>query len=217
MVGMPLINQDISYLDSASHQEQFPALEFCSLTDHEQGAAQAKNHQIDQQENETPEMIAHEHQAQGNEQIVPTEEHHVIEDVHQAGGTEHHAHDDNVSVQGCEQTLEERFAVFVPSVNNQLTTPTSEQNSLDIQLKHVVDGIDVKIDVLERTLTQKVDDNTQNFAMLETTIARNYADSHQQLFDELASVKSQLATLIASLREIGSDKKGEEDRDRDRN
>ncbi|KZV25079.1 hypothetical protein F511_03569 [Dorcoceras hygrometricum] len=45
MEGLPLLNQDTSYLDSASHQEQFLALEFSSLIDHEQGSEQAENPQ----------------------------------------------------------------------------------------------------------------------------------------------------------------------------
>ncbi|KZV37722.1 hypothetical protein F511_16262 [Dorcoceras hygrometricum] len=37
----------------------------------------------------------------------------------------------------------------------------------------------------------------------------SYADSHQQLVDELASVKSQLAAMVESIKELGADKKGE--------
>ncbi|KZV38637.1 ATPase type 13A (ISS) [Dorcoceras hygrometricum] len=76
------------------------------------------------------------------------------------------------------------------------------------QLKHAVDGLDVKIDVLEHTLTQKMDENIRHFATLETTMVRNYADSHQQRVDEMALVKSQLAAMVESLKEFGADKKG---------
>ncbi|KZV57796.1 hypothetical protein F511_22283 [Dorcoceras hygrometricum] len=52
------------------------------------------------------------------------------------------------------------------------------------QLKNSVDGLDIKIVVLERTLTQR-------------------------MADELAVVKSQLAALVEGLREFGAAKKGE--------
>ncbi|KZV20911.1 retinoblastoma-binding protein 5 [Dorcoceras hygrometricum] len=128
--------------------------------------------------------------------------------------------------EGSNKTLEDRPAVFVHSIHNQLTTTTSDQydydhqgpapsnlqlfasasagtstlqlldtaaqsltalstrvSSLD-QLKNAVDGLDIKIDVLERTLTQR-------------------------MFDELAVVKSQLAALVEGLREFVDAKKGE--------
>ncbi|KZV22339.1 hypothetical protein F511_05293 [Dorcoceras hygrometricum] len=82
-------------------------------------------------------------------------------------------------------------------------------NLLHDQLKHTADGLDIKIDILERTLTQKIDDSHQHFAMLETTMVHNYADSHRQLVDELALVKSQLAAMVECIKEFGADKKGE--------
>ncbi|KZV22214.1 phosphatidylinositol transfer protein 2-like [Dorcoceras hygrometricum] len=72
------------------------------------------------------------------------------------------------------------------------------------QLKNFVDGLDIKIDVLERNLTKRMDDNHQH-----STMVRNYVDSHQQLVDELASVKSQPSAMVESVKEFGADKKGE--------
>ncbi|KZV43891.1 hypothetical protein F511_33948 [Dorcoceras hygrometricum] len=77
------------------------------------------------------------------------------------------------------------------------------------QLKNAVDGLDIKIDVLEQTLSKRIDDSHQHFTQLETTMVRKYADSHQQLVDEMASVKSQLAAMVESFREFGADKNGE--------
>ncbi|KZV40258.1 hypothetical protein F511_37931 [Dorcoceras hygrometricum] len=71
------------------------------------------------------------------------------------------------------------------------------------QLKNAVEGLDIKIDVLESTLSQRIDDSHQHFTKLETTIVRNYADSQQQLVDELASLKSQLATMVESIKKFG--------------
>ncbi|KZV40705.1 hypothetical protein F511_32591 [Dorcoceras hygrometricum] len=76
------------------------------------------------------------------------------------------------------------------------------------QLKNAVDGLDIKIDVLEQTFSKRMDDSHQHFTKLETTMVRNYADSHQQLVDELAFVKSQLATMVESIKEFGADKNG---------
>ncbi|KZV29302.1 putative LRR receptor-like serine/threonine-protein kinase [Dorcoceras hygrometricum] len=80
------------------------------------------------------------------------------------------------------------------------------------QLKTAVEGLDIKIDVLERTLSQRIDDIHQHFTKLETTMVRNYADSHQQLVDELASVKSHLAAMVESMKEFGATKRGKEDK-----
>ncbi|KZV54165.1 hypothetical protein F511_37091 [Dorcoceras hygrometricum] len=93
MAGLPFINQDISYLESTSHQEQSFALEFSSLADHEKGAAQARSHQIDQQAAKNMAMTSHEHQAQENESPVQT-------DGHQAAGNEHQAQDGHGTVSG---------------------------------------------------------------------------------------------------------------------
>ncbi|KZV55944.1 hypothetical protein F511_10262 [Dorcoceras hygrometricum] len=198
---------------------------------------------IDQQANETPTMIAHEHQAQGNEQIVPTEEHHVVEAGHQAGGTEHQAQVENVSVQGNVSghpgsapsnlqlvSADPSNIHLLDTTAPSLTALSTRVSSLDLtyarirddtylsrhnttllcdQLKHVVDGLDIQIDVLERTLTQKIDDSNRNFAILGTTMVCNYDESHQHLVEELASVNSQLAALIESMREFCADKKGE--------
>ncbi|KZV24158.1 kinesin-1-like [Dorcoceras hygrometricum] len=101
---------------------------------------------------------------------------------------------------------------------NHLESP-NEGSSIDHQwhhtallrekLKNAVDGLDIKIDVLERTLSQRMDDNHQHFATLGTTMVHNDVDIHQQLVDELALVKSQLAVMVESIKEFGADKKGE--------
>ncbi|KZV15936.1 peptide-N(4)-(N-acetyl-beta-glucosaminyl)asparagine amidase [Dorcoceras hygrometricum] len=54
-----------------------------------------------------------------------------------------------------------------------------------------------------------MDDSHQHFTKLQTNMVRNYADNHQQLVDELASVKSQLAVMVESMKEFGAEKKGE--------
>ncbi|KZT76527.1 protein-tyrosine sulfotransferase [Dorcoceras hygrometricum] len=69
MAGLPFINQDILYLESAYHQEHSPALKFSSLADHEQGEAQARSHQIYQQAAENMAMTFPEHRAQENESL----------------------------------------------------------------------------------------------------------------------------------------------------
>ncbi|KZV06846.1 hypothetical protein F511_45673 [Dorcoceras hygrometricum] len=85
--------------------------------------------------------------------------------------------------------------------NNDDTNLTNHHMTLlREQLKNSVDGLDIKMDVLEQTLSKRMDDNHQHFTKLETTMIRNYADSHQQLVDELASVKSQLAAMVESMK-----------------
>ncbi|KZV46747.1 hypothetical protein F511_30185 [Dorcoceras hygrometricum] len=118
---------------------------------------------------------------------------------------------------------------FMDTTTQTLTTLSPRVSSLDLcarinddknltrhhttllheQLKNAADGLDIKIDVLERTLSKRMDDSHQHFTKLETTMVRNYADSHQQLVDELASVKSHLAAMVESIKEFGADKKGE--------
>ncbi|KZV31208.1 hypothetical protein F511_14903 [Dorcoceras hygrometricum] len=58
------------------------------------------------------------------------------------------------------------------------------------QVTSAVDGLEIKIDVLQATLYRKMADSQQNFAVLEATMVRNYADSQQQLMDEHALVNS---------------------------
>ncbi|KZV31473.1 hypothetical protein F511_28359 [Dorcoceras hygrometricum] len=218
MASLPIINP-----------EQPPALEFSHLVDHEQGAEQTTSPQLDHPGHETPAMTSHEHQAQENEPAIQTDEHRTEGNEHQALAE---------LVQGSNQTLEDRPAVFVPSdqndSNHQGLSPTNLQliasasadtstlqlldtaaqsltalstrvSSLDQayarirddtnmtrhhtilmrdQLKNDVDGLDIKIDVLERTFTQR-------------------------MVDELAVVKSHLAALVEGLREFGDAKKGE--------
>ncbi|KZV35417.1 aspartic protein-like protein 1 [Dorcoceras hygrometricum] len=228
MAGLSFINQDISYLESASHQQQSPALEFSSLADHEQGAAKARSHQTDQQAADDLAMTSHKHRAQENESPIQT-------DRHQAEGNEHQAQDEHGSISGFHRSLDEPFIML--SVTNPMTVTTSEKitcdhqvTSLDLtcarinddmiltkhhttllheQLKNVVDGLDIKIDVLEQTFSKRMDYNHQHFTQLETNMVHNYSDSNQQLVDELDSVKSQLATMVESMKEFGADKKGE--------
>ncbi|KZV35418.1 hypothetical protein F511_37561 [Dorcoceras hygrometricum] len=94
-------------------------------------------------------------------------------------------------------------------INDDMILTKHHTTLLHEQLKNVVDGLDIKIDVLELTLSKRMDDSHQHFTQLETDMVHNYSDSNQQLVDELASVKSQLATMVESMKEFGADKKGE--------
>ncbi|KZV14555.1 hypothetical protein F511_42529 [Dorcoceras hygrometricum] len=94
-------------------------------------------------------------------------------------------------------------------INDDTNLTRHHTTLLHEQLKNVVDVLEIKIDVLERTLSKRMDHSHQHFTKLETTMVRNYADSHQQLVDELASVKSQLAVMVESIKEFGADKNGE--------
>ncbi|KZV56223.1 epsin-2 [Dorcoceras hygrometricum] len=124
MVGLPFINQDISYLEFASHQEHSPTLEFSSLADNEQGASQAKSHQIDQQAAENMAMTSHEHRAQEIESPVQT-------DGRQDAGNEHQAQDGHGIVSGFDRSLDEPSIVL--TVTNPETVTASEQNTCDLQ------------------------------------------------------------------------------------
>ncbi|KZV32261.1 hypothetical protein F511_27375 [Dorcoceras hygrometricum] len=95
------------------------------------------------------------------------------------------------------------------SINDDTNLTRHHTTLLHEKLKNAVDGLDIKIDVLERTLSKRMDDSHQHFTKLETTMIHNYVDCHQQLVDELASVKSQLAAMVESIKEFGADKKGE--------
>ncbi|KZV28030.1 Leucine-rich repeat receptor-like protein kinase family protein [Dorcoceras hygrometricum] len=217
MAGLPIVDEEVLFLESTSNQPLL--LEFSSLADQEQAAAQTGGQQLDQPDNENTSMISHEHLVQENEPPVQI-------DGNQAVGNEHQAHDEHVNVPGSDRSLEEHSTAIVLSENNPETVTTSEKNNYDHQgpvpsnlrnhttllreqLKNVVDGLEIKIDVLERTFSKRMDDSHQHFTKLETTMVRNYADSHQQLVDELASVKSQLAAMVESIKEFGTDKKGE--------
>ncbi|KZV42319.1 pollen-specific leucine-rich repeat extensin-like protein 2 [Dorcoceras hygrometricum] len=61
------------------------------------------------------------------------------------------------------------------------------------------------------TLTDHISslDSQQNFTVLASTMVRNYADCHQQLVDELALVKSQLAEMVECMKELSDAQKGE--------
>ncbi|KZV36855.1 hypothetical protein F511_16503 [Dorcoceras hygrometricum] len=123
------------------------------------------------------------------------------------------------------KSLDEPSASIVLVVTNPKTVTASENNTCDHQgpdssnfqhhttllheqLKNAVDGLDIKIDVLERTLSKRMDDSHHHFTQLETNMVHNYVDSHQQLVDELASVKSHLAAMVESIKEFGADKNG---------
>ncbi|KZV19743.1 Muscle derived-like protein [Dorcoceras hygrometricum] len=93
-------------------------------------------------------------------------------------------------------------------INNDTNLTRHHTILLREKLKNVVYGMEIKIDVLEQTLSNRMDDSHQHFTKLETTMVRNYADSHQQLVDELASVKSQLAAMVESMKEFGTEKRG---------
>ncbi|KZV22344.1 hypothetical protein F511_20441 [Dorcoceras hygrometricum] len=89
------------------------------------------------------------------------------------------------------------------------TITTHHTTLLRDQLTNAVDRLDIKIDVLENSISRKLADSQHNFALLESTMVRNYADSHQQLVDELTLVKSQLAEMVDCIKELGDAKKGE--------
>ncbi|KZV36707.1 hypothetical protein F511_39740 [Dorcoceras hygrometricum] len=50
-------------------------------------------------------------------------------------------------------------------------------------LENAVDGLELKIEVLESTLVRKFADNQQNLLVLETCLVRHFADSQQHLVD----------------------------------
>ncbi|KZV58030.1 hypothetical protein F511_20434 [Dorcoceras hygrometricum] len=103
-------------------------------------------------------------------------------DGHQAVENEHQAHNEQeVNLPGSDRSLEKHSAAIVLFEDNPKTVTASEKNNCD----------------------------HQHITKLETTMVRNYADSHQQLVDELASVKSQLAAMVESIKEFGDEKKGE--------
>ncbi|KZV33530.1 mucin-2-like [Dorcoceras hygrometricum] len=67
MAGLPFLNREISYLESASPQEQPLTLKFSSLADQEQVSAGNERPQLDLPNDEHTEMTTHKHQAQENE------------------------------------------------------------------------------------------------------------------------------------------------------
>ncbi|KZV18770.1 hypothetical protein F511_23340 [Dorcoceras hygrometricum] len=75
-------------------------------------------------------------------------------------------------------------------------------------LENVVDGLEIKMDVLESTLACHSADNQQHIAALETSLVHHYADSQKQLVDELALVKSQLAEMVECIKELRDAKRG---------
>ncbi|KZV50155.1 putative disease resistance protein [Dorcoceras hygrometricum] len=77
------------------------------------------------------------------------------------------------------------------------------------QLKNVLDGMEIKIDVLESTLVRKFADNQQNLSALETGLVRHFADSQQHLVDEVTMLKSQVAEIVECLKELRDSKNGE--------
>ncbi|KZV48096.1 hypothetical protein F511_02709 [Dorcoceras hygrometricum] len=135
------------------------------------GAEQTTSPQLDHPGHETPAMTSHEHQAQENEPAIQKDE-------HRTEGNEHQALDE--LVQGSNQTLEDRPAVFVPfdqhDSNHQGPAPTNLQ------------------------LIASASADSSTLQLLDTAA---------QMADELAVVKSQLAALVEGLREFGAAKKGE--------
>ncbi|KZV16736.1 hypothetical protein F511_25882 [Dorcoceras hygrometricum] len=77
------------------------------------------------------------------------------------------------------------------------------------QLETLVDGLDIKIVVLESTLVRQFADNQQNLAALETGLVRHFADSQQYFVDEVTSLKPQVAEMVDCLKELCDGKKGE--------
>ncbi|KZV54008.1 hypothetical protein F511_38267 [Dorcoceras hygrometricum] len=158
-------------------------------------AAQTASLQLNQPRHETPAMTSHEHQAQENDPSIQTDE-------HRPEGNEHRALDELLiaSASADTSTLQ-----LLDTATQSLTALSTRVSSLDQayacirndtnvtrhhtilmrdQLKNAVDGLDIKIYVLECTLTQRI-------------------------VDELAVVKSQLAALIEGMQGFGADKKGE--------
>ncbi|KZV57760.1 hypothetical protein F511_24484 [Dorcoceras hygrometricum] len=76
-------------------------------------------------------------------------------------------------------------------------------------LENAIDGLEIKIDVLESTLALKFADSQQNIAALENGLVHHFADSQQNIVDEVASLKSQVTDLIDCLRELRDAKKRE--------
>ncbi|KZV37980.1 hypothetical protein F511_09800 [Dorcoceras hygrometricum] len=77
------------------------------------------------------------------------------------------------------------------------------------QLQNAVDGLEIRIDVLESNLGRKFADSHQEIAALENGLIRHFADSQQHIVDEVASLKSQVAKMVDCLRELRDAKKGE--------
>ncbi|KZV27162.1 hypothetical protein F511_21669 [Dorcoceras hygrometricum] len=149
MAGLPIVDEEVSFLESASSQPQLLSLEFYSLADQDQTTAQTRSHQIDQPENENTAMITLEHQAQENEPPDP-------------------------------YTLQ-----FVDTTAQTLTVLSNRVSSLDLtcarihddtnltwhhttllheQIKNDVDGLDIKIDLVDEQALVK----SQLAAMVES-------------------------------------------------
>ncbi|KZV19931.1 hypothetical protein F511_22985 [Dorcoceras hygrometricum] len=117
--------------------------------------------------------------------------------------------------QASSEPIHLRILQFTETTTKELTSLIAEVSSLTLQANHTqhdtyvskknmvlmrrqldtrVDGLDAKIDGLDA-----------KFDALETNMVRNYADSQQQIVDELALVKSQLECV----RMFGDAKKGE--------
>ncbi|KZV54967.1 structural maintenance of chromosomes protein 4 [Dorcoceras hygrometricum] len=59
------------------------------------------------------------------------------------------------------------------------------------QLENAVAGLEIRIDVLESTLSRKFADSHQEISELENALIRHFADNQQHIVDEVASLKSQ--------------------------
>ncbi|KZV41395.1 calmodulin-binding receptor-like cytoplasmic kinase 2 [Dorcoceras hygrometricum] len=208
LVGLPFITPAFSYSESDSLPKLVPTLELDSLAGYEQDTAQTMDHQIEQPGNEDTVMRFHEHRAQETEPTSQRDEHQNEGDEPQAAaelrsvpGIDHNLEDRNVVTPLAHIASDHRD----PDSSNLQLDMSTRVSSLDLsyarlrddtvitkrhtaqlcdQLKTTADGLDIEIDVLERTLTQR-------------------------MVDELAVVKSQLDTIVEGLKETGAAKKGE--------
>ncbi|KZV58054.1 hypothetical protein F511_42764 [Dorcoceras hygrometricum] len=53
------------------------------------------------------------------------------------------------------------------------------------QFTNVVDRLNIKIDVLENSISRNLSDSQKNITLLESAMVQNYTDRHQQLVDEI--------------------------------
>ncbi|KZV43616.1 hypothetical protein F511_00167 [Dorcoceras hygrometricum] len=208
LVGLPFITPAFSESDSLP--KPFPALELDSLAGDGQDTAQTKGHQIEQLGDDDTTMTSYEHQAQETEPISQLDEPQNKGNEHQAlaeprsapriaQNLEDHSaitppakifsdHQDPESsnLQLSLDVLSTRVSSFDLSfarIRDDTNITKHHTTKLCDELKSTADGFDIKIDVLERTLTQR-------------------------MVDELAVVKSQLAAIVEDLKDTGVAKRG---------
>ncbi|KZV28645.1 hypothetical protein F511_13777 [Dorcoceras hygrometricum] len=90
---------------------------------------------------------------------------------------------------------------FMDTTSKTLITLTDRVSYLDLTYARIRDDM-----YLTRHYTTQLRDQLTS---AKTTMVRNYADSQQQLVDELALVKSQLVEMIDCIKELRDAKKGE--------